>query len=354
MDAEEMRLNSRHKRIKYGYIMGIFLALLWGLWYVPGSLMWVIDPFLSFYNDVAVTYGDTNGMILTAVMISAANALFATIVLFIWNIYMGKLHEIKRTVMEIKAVGKYLFIAAICAGPMAVFGSYMATGFAGAAFSAVAALAFPLVTTILTTKFAGQRLSRRAITGIVMVVIGCMCIYAIGLFDELKSGDMKAMGYVGGLLAILGWGLEGLVIAKGMDVGDPDAGFHIKMFSEVFIWWILVLPILFIAGVPVFNYVVEFFTNPATLLVLICSGFAFGFCTICYYKAYPMIGAGRAAGLSAMNAMVAVIVLFVLTGAIPAWTIIIGGALCTIGIITMVYEKEENLESIRGTQEVAE
>jgi len=353
MDAEEMRKRNRRKKIRYGYMMGMFLALLWGLWYVPGSLMWVIDPFLDLYNDVALTHGDTTAMIITAVLISAANALMATLVLFIWNGHLHKFKEMKRTVVEIRSIFKYLFAAAIFAGPMAVFGSYLATGFAGAAFSAVAALAFPVVGTILTTKFAGQRLSRRAIIGILTIVLGCITIYVIGLVDEIKSGDMQLMGYIGGLMAVFGWGLEGLVIAKGMDISNPDAAFHLKMFSEVSIWWLLVMPIVAIMGFPIYEYVIGIFTNPVSLLVVICSGFAFGYCTICYYKAYPMIGAGRAMGLSAMNAMVAVIFLFILTGAVPSWTVLIGGVLCVIGIFLMFYEKEENLESIRGEQEAA-
>jgi drug/metabolite transporter (DMT)-like permease len=354
MDAEEMRKANHRKKVRYGYMMGIFLALLWGLWYVPGSLMWVIEPFINLYDAVAVDHGDIAATLVTAVLISGANALMATIVLLIWNIHLRKFREMKRTIIELKAVQKYLIAAAVFAGPMAVFGSYLATGFAGAAFSAVAALAFPVVGTILTTKFAGQKLSRTAIAGILTIVVGCISIYAIGLIDEITSGRMQLLGYIGGLMAVFGWGLEGLVIAKGMDVSEPDAAFHLKMLSETGIWWVIIIPILALAGIPILEYVVQIFTDPVSLLVVTCSGFAFGYCTICYYKAYPMIGAGRAMGFSALNAMVAVIFLFMLTGSIPEWTIIIGGILVVIGLLLMFYEKKENLESIRGTQEAVE
>jgi drug/metabolite transporter (DMT)-like permease len=293
-------------------------------------------------------------MLVTAVLISGANALLATIVLLIWNIHLRKFKEMKRTIVELKAVQKYLIAAAVFAGPMAVFGSYLATGFAGAAFSAVAALAFPVVGTILTTKFAGQRLSRRAIIGILTIVMGCITIYAIGLVEEITSGRMELLGYFGGLMAVFGWGLEGLVIAKGMDISEPDAAFHLKMLSEVGIWWLIIIPIVALSGIPILEYIIPIFTDPAALLVVTCSGFAFGYCTICYYKAYPMIGAGRTMGLSAMNAMVAMVFLFALTGSIPEWTVIIGGVLVMIGLILMFYEKRENFESIRGKQEAVE
>lgn len=354
MDAEEMRRINHRKKVRYGYMMGVFLALLWGFWYVPGSLMWVIEPFINLYDAVAITHGEVGAMLVTAVLISGANALMATVVLTIWNAHLHKFREMKRTIVELKAVQKYLIAAAVFAGPMAVFGSYLATGFAGAAFSAVAALAFPVVGTILTMKFAGQRLSRRAIAGILTIVMGCISIYAIGLIDEITSGRMELMGYIGGLMAVFGWGLEGLVIAKGMDISEPDAAFHLKMLSETGIWWIIIIPILALAGIPILEYVVGIFTNPAALLVVTCSGFAFGYCTICYYKAYPMIGAGRTMGLSALNAMVAVVFLFVLAGSVPEWTVLIGGVLVFIGLILMFYEKKENLESIRGEQEAVE
>lgn len=335
-------------------MMGAFLALLWGFWYVPGSLMWVIDPFLSLYNDMAVIHGDTSAMIITAVLITAANALMAGIVLIIWNGHLRKFSEMKRTIVEIRSVSKYLMAAAICAGPIAVFGSYLATGFAGAAFSAVAALAFPVVGSILTTKFAGQRMTRKALIGILAIVIGCISIYVGGLIGEIRSGDMQLMGIVGGLMAVFGWGLEGLVVAKGMDLSEPDAAFHIKALFEIVIWWVIIIPILILAGIPIHHYVLGIFTDPAALLVVICSGFAFGYCTICYYKAYPMIGAGRSMGLSAMNAMVAVIILFVLTGSIPAWTVVIGGILCIIGLVTMFSDSDENVDCLRGEQEAFE
>ncbi|MCL1811748.1 MAG: DMT family transporter [Methanomassiliicoccaceae archaeon] len=351
-----MRRINHRKKIRYGFIMGAFLALLWGFWYVPGSLMWVIEPFTGLYEAVELTHGEIGAMLVTAVLISGANALMATIVLLIWNIHLGKFkfREMKRTIVELRAVQKYLIAAAVFAGPMAVFGSYLATGFAGAAFSAVAALAFPVVGTILTTKFAGQRLSRRAIAGILTIVMGCICIYVIGLFNEIMEGNMQPMGYVGGLMAVMGWGLEGLVIAKGMDISEPDAAFHLKMLSETGIWWIIIIPILALAGIPILEYVIPIFTDPAALLVVTCSGFAFGYCTICYYKAYPMIGAGRTMGLSALNAMVATAFLFILTGDVPSWTVLIGGVIVFIGIILMFYEKQENLESLRGQQEAVE
>lgn len=334
--------------------MGGFLALLWGFWYVPGSIMWVIDPFLSLYNDMAVIHGETSAMIITAVLITGANALMAGIVLILWNGHLRKFSEMKRTIVEIRSVSKYLMAAAICAGPIAVFGSYLATGFAGAAFSAVAALAFPVVGSILTTKFAGQRMTRKALIGILAIVVGCISIYVGGLIGEIRSGDMQLMGLIGGLMAVFGWGLEGLVVAKGMDLSEPDAAFHIKALFEIVIWWIIIIPILIIAGIPIHHYVLGIFTDPTALLVVICSGFAFGYCTICYYKAYPMIGAGRAMGLSAMNAMVAVIILFVLTGSIPAWTVIIGGILCIVGLVTMFSDSDENLDCLRGDQEAVE
>ncbi len=354
MEAQNLRMINRRKKIRYGFMMGGFLALLWGFWYVPGSIMWVIDPFLSLYNDMAVIHGETSAMIITAVLITGANALMAGIVLILWNGHLRKFSEMKRTIVEIRSVSKYLMAAAICAGPIAVFGSYLATGFAGAAFSAVAALAFPVVGSILTTKFAGQRMTRKALIGILAIVVGCISIYVGGLIGEIRSGDMQLMGLIGGLMAVFGWGLEGLVVAKGMDLSEPDAAFHIKALFEIVIWWIIIIPILIIAGIPIHHYVLGIFTDPTALLVVICSGFAFGYCTICYYKAYPMIGAGRAMGLSAMNAMVAVIILFVLTGSIPAWTVIIGGILCIVGLVTMFSDSDENLDCLRGDQEAVE
>jgi drug/metabolite transporter (DMT)-like permease len=155
-------------------------------------------------------------------------------------------------------------------------------------------------------------------------------------------------------MAIVGWGVEGAVAAKAMDVSQSDVGFHIRVIAEAGIWWIIIIPILIVAGFPFIHYIGVLFTDPLALLVVAGSGLAFGFCNVGWYKSFALLGLARGQGLGCLNALCAMVFILVFTGAVPPWTIILGGALCIVGILMMFFEKDENLETIRGVQEVAE
>lgn len=353
-EADQLRVKNRRKRIRYGYIMGIFTAILWGMWYIPGNLMWVIEPFTNMYDAVAVTHGDMMAMIAVAVLISAANALMGAIMLTIWNGSLRKLREMKRTIVEFKNVTRYLILGSVCAGPIAIFGSYLATGFIGASFAAVACLGYPVVGTILSSSWLGQKISKRAIIGIAVIICGVISIYAGGLVTEIMSGEVRILGYIGGLMAIIGWGLEGAVAAKAMEVAQPDVMFQIRVFSETGLWWIVIIPIFIIAGFPFMEYIIPLFTNPVSLLVIAVSGLTFGFCNLTWYKSFALIGVGRGQGLACLNALFALVFIFIFTGVIPAWTIVLGGVISVIGLLIMFSEDDSNLETLKGSQEAAE
>lgn len=353
MNTNEMYVQNRRKRIKYGYLMAIITAVMWGMWYVPGNLLWCLDPFVTMYNDVAATHGDTISLLSVAVLISAGNALMGGLFLFIWNGSLHKLTEMRRTVRELNNVTKYLFMGSMFAGPIAIFGSYLATGLIGASFAAVACLGYPVVGTLLSVSWLGQKISKRAIIGIAVVICGCVSIYAGGLVTDITSGTVQPLGYIGGLMAIFGWGCEGAVAAKAMDVSQSDIGFHIRTLSEVGIWWVIIIPILAIAGFPFLYYIGALFANPLTLFVLLGSGVAFGICNVTWYKSFALLGVGRGQGLGCLNALFAVMFILIFTGTWPTWTVVIGGIICIVGILLMFYEGDENLDSIRGKQEEA-
>lgn len=348
-----MRLKNRRKRIKYGYVMALFTCILWAMWYIPGNLMWVISPFADLYDVVVVSHGDNVAMIVVAVLISAGNALAGGLMLFLWNAPLRKLKEMKRTIVEFHNVTKYLIIGSVCAGPIAIFGSYLATGFIGAAFAAVACLGYPVVGTLLSATWLGQKISKRAIFAIAVIVCGCISVYLGGLINELASGNVRPLGYIGGLMAIFGWGLEGAVAAKAMEVAQPDVMFHIRVMSEAGLWWLIIIPIFLLAGFPFIDYIVMLFTNPVSLMVILVSGLTFGFCNLTWYKSFALIGVGRGQGLAAMNALFALVFIFIFTGVVPQWTLAIGGIVCVIGLLIMFSEDDSNLETLKGAQEAA-
>src|SRR5690606_26689455 len=139
-------------------------------------------------------------------------------------------------------VSKWYFIAAIFGGPMAIFGSFLAMGYVGAIFAAVAGLMYPIVGSILANKWYNEKITRMTMIGISMIIIGGIVVFAPGILGELKGGSGAWLGYLGGLMAAVGFGVEGAIAGRALDVTDPDVGLTIRFTGEVFWWVAIILP----------------------------------------------------------------------------------------------------------------
>jgi len=345
-ELEVMRQNEHKKRVRIGYLMALFCAVLWGLWYIPGTTLWVLNPFDTMFADLATIHGDSVALVITAVLISAFNALTVIIALMVWNGGLGKLKEMGRTVRELKPCTKWYFLASIFGGPIAILGSFIAMGFVGAAFAAVAALLYPVIGSAVSYKWLGQKISKRALMGIIIIILGGFTIYAGGLIEDLSTGGGSLIGYIGGIMAACGWGIEGCVAAKGLDVSEPDIGITIRFLGENIIWWVIIIPVLVLAGFPMFTYAAQIF-EPMVMLALMIAGITFGFCYVAWYKSFPLIGVGRGQGIGNLYGLFAVIFIFMFFGTVPEWTLILGGLLCVVGSLVMFTEESLELQSIR-------
>ena len=354
MDIGELKKMEYRRRMNYGYMWAVFCAVLWGIWYIPGTIIWALPPFDSMYNVIADPSGTgsndhaTAATIVVAVLITAFNALTVIISMLVWNGVLGKFGEMKRTMKEFHTCSKWFYLASIFGGPVAILGSFIAIGFIGAGFAAVAALLYPVVGSILAYYWYGENITKRAWIGILVIIAGGLVIFLGGAIQELSAGDVPWIGYVGGLMAALGWGIEGAIAGKGLDIAEPDVGLAIRFIGENILWWIVIVPAVAIAGYPVFKYALLAF-NPLSIMVLMFAGITFGFCYVAWYKSFPLIGVGRGQGIGNLYGLFAVIFMYLFFAQVPAWTVLVGGALCVIGGFVMVTEETEDVESLRTT-----
>lgn len=347
VDLKALKKQESKRKISKGYMWALFCAVFWGIWYLPGTVVWVLNPFDEMYGAIAGAGGDGTALIITAVLITAFNALTVMLALILWNGVLGKFGELVRTMKEFHPCSKWFFLASIFGGPMAILGSFIAMGFIGGAFAAVAALLYPVVGSILAYYWYGEKISKRAAIGIAVIIVGGITIFGGGLLTELSSGNVQWIGYLGGLMAAAGWGIEGAIAGKGLDISEPDVGLTLRFVGENLIWWIIIVPILALVGYPMYSFALQTF-EPLTLLVLIFAGITFGFCYVCWYKSFPLIGVGRGQGIGNLYGLFAIIFIFLFFGDVPQWTILVGGTLCVIGSFVMFTEDTSELETLRG------
>tara|TARA_R110001583_G_C5606489_1_gene404950 strand:- start:515 stop:1531 length:1017 start_codon:yes stop_codon:yes gene_type:complete len=321
----------------------MWCAVLWGAWYLPGSAVWFEAPYVN------LSFATNAQFLLAAAVLTTFNAIAVLFFLFVWNGVLGKWGEYVRTIRQMRYISKWFFIGAIFGGPMAIFGSYLAIGYIGGAFAAISALMYPIIGATLARLWYQEKITRRAAVGIFIILAGGVTVYAPGIIGELTgTGDSGWLGYMGGAMAAIGWGVEGAIAGRGLDVADPDVGITVRFSAEVLYWVVLILPAIYLfTDQPVVEMVVATF-NWAAIGWLTLAGVTFAFCYVSWYKSFPLIGVGRGQAIAALYGLFAVIFLAVFTLELPAWNFLAGLVLFVTGGVVMFTESDEVLEVVRA------
>jgi drug/metabolite transporter (DMT)-like permease len=339
---DRARALHRRRSVRWGYIWALWSAVLWGAWYLPGTAVWSTPPFRF------MSFETIDEFLLAAAVITAFNAVGVLLFQLLWLASLNKLGEFRRTLVRF-TISKWFFLAAIFGGPCALFGSYLAIGFVGPIFAAVAALLYPIIGATLARLWYNEKITLRAAIGILIIVVGGVTIFVPGLFAETaQTSDLVWIGYLGGAMAAFGWGVEGAVAGRALDVTDPDVGITIRFAAEVIYWVFLLLPgAAFFYGAPVLEMVLATF-NFWAILWLMLAGLAFGFCYIAWYKSFPLIGVGRGQAIGALYGVFAVIFLAIFAFQFPDWNFLLGLTLTVGGGFLMITESSEVVEVVRA------
>ena len=339
--VEELRVATRNRQIRWGFIWALWCALLWGAWYVPGYAIFYEEPLASLVNS-------NKELVLGALVVTVLNAVAVLTAMFIWVAVLGKGREYVNTLRQPR-ISLWYLPAGLC-GLSAVFGTYLAITYVGPAFGAVAGVLYPLTGATLARLWYKERITKQAAMGIAVLVLGAVTIFTPGLWEQITTSQGQAwLGYVGGAMAFIGWGLEGAIAGRALDVSDPDVGLTLRFTAEVFVWLVVLVP-LFIAffGSEVLDAFGTALSEPVVLALLVPLGLTFGFCYVCWYKSFPLIGVGRGQAIAALYAPAAIIWLWVFTGVDITWQVVVGGILAVIGSFLLFTERRDVLEVIRS------
>lgn len=348
-DIQAISVKTKANRVKWGFVWAILCAVFWGLGYVPLQMVWYVPPF----SDGFAAFGDSTNMVVSAVLMSATQALLFTVILFLlWTCVTGKFREYIRTVKNFK-INKWFLIGCIFGGPMAALGSTLATGYVGAAFAASIGLLSAVVGAVLGRFVNNEKLSKKTITGLLLIVVGGVIILdPATMIEEIQnSSNSAALGYIGGILSAIGWGCEGNFTARALDVTDPDASVTVRYTWEAIVWFIIIFPITAIlVGFNGFgDAVIRSFTSPDFLFWEILAGMTLGLCYVMQYKSFPLLGVGRTLSIGTLYVPISVIALFIFLGYVPSWMLLIGIILAVIGTFVMYWEGKSLGDSIRST-----
>lgn len=333
------------KRVKWGFFWAFICAVLWGMGYVALTILWRVPPYDNF---VIFPKGSAGMMVATISMTSAMAIVFTLVLSVVWVTNTGKLSDLPRTVFFFKASKQYA-LGAVFGGPIAIFGSTIAIGYIGAAFAASAALLCSVVGAIVAKFWYGENISRKAWIGICLIVLGGIFIWnPIQMIAEITNPAAPEgiwIGYLGGLMSAIGWGMEGAIAARALDITDADTGVVTRYIAESFIWIILIWPAsMVIFGVNTMtSALVATFSSSSFILWMGIAALSLGICYVALYKAYPLIGVGRGLSIASLYVIFSITALYIFLGTPIKWWLILGASIAVIGTFVMYWESSDSL-----------
>ncbi|WP_406655824.1 DMT family transporter [Methanolobus sp. ZRKC2] len=344
-NLENLVRNENKSRVRWGFTWAIICAVLWGLGYVALSMLWIVPPF----GEWLIFPEGASGYIVATIIITTSTAIFFSLVLTLyWIGGQGKLADLTRTIRFFK-VSKWYALAAAFGGPIAIFGSTIAIGYIGAAFAASAALLCSVVGAITAKFWYGENITRRAWIGICLIMTGGVFIWnpsqMVAEIMNPAAPEGIWLGYLGGIMSAIGWGLEGAVAARVLDVTDADTGLVVRFISESLIWILILWPVsMLVFGFDTMITVISAtLTSSSFLIWVIITSLSLGVCYVALYKTYPLIGVGRGLSISTLYVPCAIVFLYIFMGVPVAWWLILGASIAIAGTFVMYWESGDSL-----------
>ncbi|WP_440951469.1 hypothetical protein [Methanococcoides sp. FTZ1] len=303
-------------------------------------MLWIVPPYGEF---LIFPEGPTGFLVATVCITSAMAIVFSIVTGIVWSGSMGKFADLPRTLRAYR-ISKWYAFAAAFGGPIAIFGSTIAIGYVGGAFAASAALLCSVVGAFAAKVWYGESITRRAWMGIGMIILGGIFIWNPSqMMVEIMnpaSPDGVWIGYLGGLMSAIGWGLEGAIAARVLDMTDADTGLVIRFIAESLIWLFVLIPVsMIVFGFDVMlTALLGTFTSISFLIWMTISALSLGVCYIALYKSYPLIGVGRGLSISTLYVPFAILGLSVFMGVPIGWWIIIGASIAIVGTFVMYWD----------------
>lgn len=332
---------------RWGFRWALWTAILWGAWYIPGTALWYEYP----YNLIA-PHEQQQRLVATAVM-TWIHAFVVFAFLVIWNGTLGKLSDFGRTLVRFRTISKWYAAASLFGGPMAIFGSYLAMGFVGPVFAAVTSLFYPVVGAIIARLWFKEKITTQAALGMAIIIMGGMVIYGPAVMGDMNPDMPYAwVGYVGGILSAVGWGTEGALASRGMDVSDADVGIQCRFVFEMAFWTLLMVPLwYFFEGLNIGQIFIGTLTTPMALTWMILASVCHAFCYTAFYKCFPLIGVSRGEAVANLHGIFAVLFVLIVTLQWPEWYFIVGLVITMAGSFIMFREPAESIAELRQVNE---
>ena len=330
------------ENMKKGLMFGILVGIAWGL---DGVLLGKVQEgfttanFLNIYQNLGI---------------SARSVEYAPLVTgffhegfcFMWvAMYLAFNKQLKHVFYLLFKTkkGKAAAIAALVGSPIGMGAYLLGIKYASAPYASSISVIYPGVGAILSYLILKEKLSKRAIIGIVISLFGSIML-------GLKPGDVPETFLLGvgfSLIAVLGWALEGVIVGfamkriKGEDhvEATPQQFLGLRYFVATIAYGTIILPI--VKGYPLAGYVITSGMVVKIALIAILGAITY----LSWYKAVDLIGAAMGTALNSTTAFWSVVFTAVLFGqfdpSVAIWCIVIVVGVFIFAIDPTMFKKKK-------------
>lgn len=303
-------------------ICGVAAALTWALDTVILSIALSNAAFVS--TPLAIALASFTSTFLH----DASSAVFS----FVYMAIRRKLSETWKTLRSRE--GLVVVGAALIGAPVGMTGYVMAINNIGAAYTAAISAFFPAYGAFLAAVFLKERMRPYQWVGLLVCVAG---VAALGYTPvDSVPGDW-ALGIIGSLICVFGWGTEAVVIDWGLRSAsvDDECAMQIRQTTSALTYALVIIPLL--GGWGCTLDIMASSAMPVIALAALLGTASYLF----YYKAIAQIGASRAMALNITYSAWAIPFSLLLLGTMPDPRGIVCAIVIIIGAITAATDFRE-------------
>ena len=254
---------------------------------IASGFLWGLDTVIL---GIALTMGAFIGTPEAIAFAAIASAFMHDAACAIWLfLYMGVRRRLGDTLRALKTrSGKVVMLGALLGGPLGMTGYLVAINNIGAGYTAIISAFYPAFGTFMAFVLLKERMRPRQLVALACALAGVM------VMGYATSGDSSvgnaALGLVGAVVCVVGWGSEAVLCAWGMrdDAVDNETALQIRETTSAIVYAVVVL-----------------------------SGLAGAASYLFYYKGIATIGAARCMALNITYSAWAVVFGLVLLGSVP-------------------------------------
>ena len=270
---------------------GLFLAALTGV-------IFSLDGPILKQGLVKEPFSIPEFWLLAPLFAAGCHDISAACLSLVLNVAQGKGREVFRTFCS--KPGRYCVMGAFMGAPLGMGGYLMGISLAGPAYALPISTLYPAIAAVLARFFLKERISARAMCGLVLCVAGA---FTVGW--SAPQGGVGGQAFYLGLgfafLAAFGWGLEGCVGGYATSMIDPEIGITIRQLTSALTNLLVLVPLFaFIGGDSAFGMIRTVFTDVDAMPWFIVAGFGAYFAFMLWYKGNAMCG--TALGMSCNGA----------------------------------------------------